>query len=65
VGCLVFGQLGEILQFPQWLLNLSPFTHVPDLPLGEFSVLPLLWLTAVAAVLVVVGLAGFRRRDIG
>ena len=65
VACLVFGQLGEILQFPQWLLNLSPFTHVPNLPVAEFSILPLLWLTVIAAVLVVVGLTGFRRRDIG
>lgn len=65
VACLVFGQLGEILQFPQWLLNLSPFTHVPDLPRGEFTVVPLVWLIAIAALLVMVGIAGFQRRDIG
>jgi ABC-2 type transport system permease protein len=65
VGCLVFGQLGEILQFPQWLLNLSPFTHVPNLPVAKFSIVPLIGLTVIAAGLVAVGLVGFRRRDIG
>jgi ABC-2 type transport system permease protein len=65
VACLVFGQLGEILQFPQWLLNLSPFTHVPDLPLGEVTFVPLVWLIALAALLVMVGIAGLQRRDIG
>jgi ABC-2 type transport system permease protein len=65
VACLVFGQLGEILQFPQWLLNLSPFTHIPDLPMGEFTVVPLVWLAAIAALLVMVGIAGFQHRDVG
>jgi ABC-2 type transport system permease protein len=65
VACLLFGQLGEILQFPQWLLNLSPFTHVPDLPLGDVTLVPLVWLVAVAVLLVMVGIAGLQRRDIG
>jgi len=65
VACLVFGQLGEILQFPQWLLNLSPFTHIPDLPAAGFTVAPLLWLAAIAALLLFAGLSGFQRRDIG
>ncbi|HJU52193.1 MAG TPA: ABC transporter permease, partial [Acidimicrobiia bacterium] len=48
-GCLVAGQLGAILQFPQWILNLSPFTHVPVLAAEGVRALPLVVLTAVAA----------------
>jgi ABC-2 type transport system permease protein len=58
-------QLGAPLRLEQWLLDASPFTHVPRIPGGQFGLTPLLWLTASTAVLVVAGLAGFRRRDLG
>lgn len=39
--------------------------HVPRLPVAEFTPLPLVLLTLVAAGLLAVGLAGFRRREVG
>jgi ABC-2 type transport system permease protein len=65
VVCLLLGQLGPALGAPQWAMDISPFTHVPKLPGGDFSATPVVWLVVVAALFVVVGLAGFRRRDIG
>ena len=62
---VLLGLFGKVLQLEQWMLNLSPFTHIPDLPGGEVSVEPLLWLVGVAAVLSIVGLIAFRRRDVG
>jgi ABC-2 type transport system permease protein len=50
--------------FSESLLDVSPFNHNPRLPGGEMSATPLLWLVAISAVLVVVGLVGFRRRDV-
>jgi ABC-2 type transport system permease protein len=61
---LILGQLGQILQFPQWTLNLSPFSHIPLFPAEDLEVLPLGILVAISAVLVGAGLAGFRRRDV-
>jgi ABC-2 type transport system permease protein len=58
------GWLGPLLKTPRWLNDLSPFTHVPTLPLDDASPLPLVVLTLVAALLIVVGLIGLRRRDI-
>jgi ABC-2 type transport system permease protein len=55
---------GPLLQLSQWLLDLAPFSHIPRVPGADVSATPLAWLLAVAAVLVVVGLAGFRRRDL-
>jgi ABC-2 type transport system permease protein len=61
---LLLGQLGQILQFPQWSLNLSPFSHIPLTPAESLRALPLILLGLVATGLVAAGLVGFRRRDI-
>lgn len=63
VAFLLLGQLGEILQLPQWALDLSPFTHIPTPP-DPVSILPLVILTGMAGLLVLAGLSGFRRRDL-
>jgi ABC-2 type transport system permease protein len=62
---LLLGQLGPVLQLDQWALDLSPFTHVPNLPGAELAWAPVLWLLAATAALAALGLAAFRRRDVG
>ena len=61
---LVMGQLGAVLDLPQWALNASPFTHVPLLPAEELAIAPVLWLSVAALALGAVGFAAFRRRDL-
>lgn len=61
----VIAQLGPLLQLDQWVLDLSPYNHVPQIPGEEFRLNPVLVLMAVAAGLIGGGLIGFRRRDIG
>ncbi len=63
--CGLIGVLGPALNLSRAALDISPFTHVPRLPGGVFSVVPLLWLTAFALAAGAVALAGLRRRDIG
>lgn len=55
--------LGSISGAPQWLRNLEPFGHAPKVPGAEYSATPTVVVTAVAAVLLVVGLIGLRARD--
>ncbi len=62
---VVLGELGPLFGLSQWILDISPFAHVPKLPGGAFSPVPLIALTAVAALLAAAGLAALRRRDIG
>ncbi|MEU8567043.1 ABC transporter permease [Streptomyces pathocidini] len=64
VYAFVVGYLGQILDFPDWMDNLSPFGHVPQLPSADMDWTPLALLTLVAAALLWLGLAGFRRRDL-
>lgn len=61
---LVMGQLGSLLDLPQWALDISPFTHVPRVPAEAFSVTPVIWLLLAAVALGAVGFAAFRRRDL-
>jgi ABC-2 type transport system permease protein len=56
--------LGGMLQFPDWMNNLSPFGHVPQLPAEEFALAPIVVLTGIAAALVIAGLTAFDRRGL-
>ncbi len=60
---------GAALQLSHWVLDVSPFTHVPRLPGGPVTLHttggPLLWLGLAALALAAAGLAGVRHRDIG
>ena len=56
--------LGPLMQLSQWVLDVTPFSHIPKVPGADVSATPLAWLLAVTAVLVAAGLVGFRRRDL-
>ena len=55
---------GGILDLPQWLIDVSPFSHVPQQPAESFDAAPLAWLAVIAVALTAAGLIGIRRRDI-
>ena len=63
-GCFLVAYLGPLLSLPDWVTDLSPFTHVPLLPAAGLDVMPLLVLTAVAVGLAAAGTVAFRRRDV-
>jgi ABC-2 type transport system permease protein len=63
-ACLLLLLVGPLLELSQWVLDLSPFTHVPHLPGSAFTVLPLVLLTGLAAALGAAGLVALGRRDI-
>jgi ABC-2 type transport system permease protein len=61
---LLLGQFGTLFNFPQGVMDISPYAHTPHLPGGNFSITPVLALCAIAAALLLAGFATFRRRDI-
>lgn len=62
---LLIGEFGGLFKLNHWVLDVSPFTHLPKLPGGDVAATPIVVLLAVAAGFTAVGLAAFRRRDIG
>lgn len=66
VALIVFvGNFGALLDLPDWLQDISPLSHPAQLPVEEFTLLPLLVLGAITVVGVALGLLGLRRRQIG
>jgi len=61
----VIAVFGPPLQWPAWMMDISPLTQTPKLPGGPVPAEPLAWLCGLAVAFGVVGLAGLRRRDIG
>ncbi|MFH8985969.1 ABC transporter permease [Streptomyces varsoviensis] len=64
-AALAVGWIGPMLNAPRWVMDLSPFGHLPKLPGPVGSAAPFLWLTALAVALTAAGLYGLRRRDVG
>ncbi|MFI7539968.1 ABC transporter permease [Actinoplanes sp. NPDC049599] len=63
-GCVLVLLFGAAMQLSQWVLDISPFSHVPHLPGGHATATPFVILTLIAVLLAAAGLAGFRRRDL-
>lgn len=62
--CIFVSFVGPLLELNQGLLDISPFTHIPKIPGGEFVAAPIGWLMVLVVVLTIAGVSGFRRRDI-
>ncbi len=61
---LLITMFAESFEWPGWVVDLSPISWIPALPLEEWTVAPLGGLAVVAAALLAAGFTGFRRRDI-
>jgi polyether ionophore transport system permease protein len=64
VGFIALYLIGSLAEFPQWVLDLEPFAHTPRVGGGDFTAVPLLWLLAIDATLIMLGAMAFRRRDV-
>lgn len=61
----VVGLLGDTLDLPQPIRNLSPFEHLPSVPAESFAPLPVVILLLIGAALTALGALTLKRRDIG
>ena len=60
----VLSMLGPALDWPQWAMDLSPFTHIALVPAEPWAATSGIAMTAVGAALALAGLMTFHRRDL-
>ena len=63
-ACFVLGWLGPLLDLPRAVVDLSPFSHVPQVPVVGTTFGAASWTAVAVVLLVAAGWAGFRRRDV-
>ncbi|WP_141841420.1 ABC transporter permease [Humibacillus xanthopallidus] len=65
VGGFILYLLGPALKWPDWALNLSPFTHLAMVPQQPWASTAALVMCGIGVALAAVGSIAFRRRDLG
>jgi len=60
----IINLLGDSMDISQWIKDISPFTHVPNLLVGQSIETPLGLVLVAALLLTFIGIVGFKRRDI-
>ncbi|OZU87447.1 ABC transporter permease [Virgibacillus indicus] len=56
--------LSGLLEFPEWVNNLSVYEHIPQVPVEDMDFMKIIVLTIIAVVLAAAGFLGYNRRDI-
>lgn len=62
--CALVTLFADLLDLPDWLVTLSPFGHLAELPLEAFAASPFLVLTGLSVAGVALAVFGFRRRQV-
>jgi ABC-2 type transport system permease protein len=62
---VTIGEIGPLLELPDWVIGISPFQHVAAVPVQQVDTTSEAGLVAVAALLLVLAYGRYRGRDIG
>ncbi|WP_067433771.1 ABC transporter permease [Nocardioides jensenii] len=62
--CVVVMMFGPLLKLPDWLVDVSPFSHLALVPAESFAAGPYAAVLAVGAALLAAGVVALRRRDV-
>jgi len=55
--------LGKLLKFPGWIAKISPYGHVPQIPVDNMNWTNIIVLSAIAVVFMTLGFMKYKKRD--
>ena len=64
VVAYVLALVGPLLDWPEWVVSLSPFDHLENVPVDPFGVPAAIVMVLVGATFATAGLVAFERRDL-
>ncbi|MBS3678756.1 ABC transporter permease [Ornithinibacillus massiliensis] len=64
VYSLFVNYFGNIIQLPDWTSQLSPYYHIPQVPVEDTAFKPLFLLCVLALLLIIFSFFGYRKRDL-
>ncbi|PTJ61141.1 ABC transporter permease [Mammaliicoccus sciuri] len=56
--------LGQLLNIKDWLKDITPFHHIPEIPVEDMNYSGISILIILSVVLIIIGFIGFKRKDI-
>lgn len=64
IYCFIVVYLSGLLDFPEWMNNLSVFEHIPRIPLEDMSFMSMILLVFISIVLTTLGFISYQKRDL-
>ena len=64
IFCFIVVYLGGILDFPEWLKNVSAFDRIPQIPAENMNVMSMVALVLIFVMMMIIGFIGYNKRDI-
>ncbi|HAR3390018.1 TPA: tetronasin resistance protein, partial [Staphylococcus aureus] len=55
---------GGILDLPDWFSKTALFNWLPQMPKESFEIMPFTIMTLISIILIILGYAGYRNRDL-
>jgi ABC-2 type transport system permease protein len=62
---VLLAEFGPMMRLPQWLIDVSPYAHLSQLPGGTFATGSAVIMTGLALLAIAAGTTSFRLRDLG
>ncbi|MFU1789655.1 hypothetical protein ACM3BO_14005 [Mammaliicoccus sciuri] len=56
--------LGQLLNIKEWLKDITPFHHIPEIPVEDMDYSGISILIIISVLLIMIGFIGFKRKDI-
>jgi len=55
--------MGKLVNIPNWILKLVPYNNIPQIPVEDSNIIPLIIMTFIAFTTMIIGINAYNKRD--